>query len=78
MVKVYDNIIPGVICKKLLDLFEKNEDYQEYINDKTDKELQILLKHMSIKNAVDFLSHSSSIKRNVLYNRAVLLKNKNQ
>ena len=33
MVKVYDNIIPGVICKKLLDLFEKNEDYQEYIND---------------------------------------------
>ena len=55
---------------------KKND--QEYINDKTDKELQILLKHMSIKNAVDFLSHSSSIKRNVLYNRAVLLKNKNQ
>ena len=29
MVKVYDNIIPGSTCKKLLDLFEKNEDYQE-------------------------------------------------
>ena len=33
MVKIYDNIIPGAICKKLLDLFEKNEDYHEYIND---------------------------------------------
>ena len=32
MVKVYDNIIPGATCKKLLDLFEKNEDYQEYID----------------------------------------------
>ena len=32
MVKVYDNIIPGSTCKKLLDLFEKNEDYQEYID----------------------------------------------
>ena len=33
MVKIYDNIIPSVTCKKLLDLFEKNEDYHEYIND---------------------------------------------
>ena len=33
MVKVYDNIIPGVTCKKLLDLFEKNEEHQEYINE---------------------------------------------
>ena len=32
MVKVYDNIIPNVTCKRLLDLFEKNEDYQEYID----------------------------------------------
>ena len=32
MVKVYDNIIPGATCKKLLDLFEKNEDYQEYVD----------------------------------------------
>ena len=32
MVKVYDNIIPGSTCKKLLDLFEKHEDYQEYID----------------------------------------------
>ena len=32
MVKVYDNIIPGATCKKLLDLFEKHEDYQEYID----------------------------------------------
>ena len=33
MVKVYDNIIPGVTCKRLLDLFEKNEEHQEYINE---------------------------------------------
>ena len=32
MVKVYDNIIPNTTCKKLLDLFEKHEDYQEYID----------------------------------------------
>ena len=32
MVKVYDNIIPNATCKKLLDLFEKHEDYQEYID----------------------------------------------
>ena len=32
MVKIYDNIIPDVTCKKLLDLFEKNEDYQEYVD----------------------------------------------
>ena len=33
MVKVYDNIIPGVTCKRLLDLFEKNKEHQEYINE---------------------------------------------
>ena len=33
MVKVYDNIIPGATCKRLLDLFEKNKEYQEYINE---------------------------------------------
>ena len=33
MVKVYDNIIPSVTCKRLLDLFEKNTEYHEYIND---------------------------------------------
>ena len=33
MVKVYDNIIPGVACKRLLDLFEKNKEHQEYINE---------------------------------------------
>ena len=32
MVKVYDNIIPSVTCKKLLDLFEKNTEYHEYID----------------------------------------------
>ena len=32
MVKVYDNIIPGAICKRLLDLFEKNTEHQEYID----------------------------------------------
>ena len=32
MVKVYDNVIPGVTCKRLLDLFEKNEEHQEYID----------------------------------------------
>ena len=33
MVKVYDNIIPNVTCKRLLDLFEKNKEHQEYINE---------------------------------------------
>ena len=33
MVKIYDNIIPSVTCKKLLDLFEKNKEHQEYINE---------------------------------------------
>ena len=33
MVKVYDKVIPGVTCKRLLDLFEKNEEHQEYINE---------------------------------------------
>jgi len=32
MVKVYDNIIPGSTCKKLLDLFEKNTEHHEYID----------------------------------------------
>ena len=32
MVKIYDNIIPSVTCKKLLDLFEKNTEYHEYID----------------------------------------------
>ena len=32
MVKVYDNVIPSVTCKKLLDLFEKNTEYHEYID----------------------------------------------
>ena len=32
MVKVYDNIIPGVTCKRLLDLFEKNTEHHEYID----------------------------------------------
>ena len=33
MVKVYDNIIPGATCKRLLDLFEKNKEHQEYLNE---------------------------------------------
>ena len=32
MVKIYDNIIPSVTCKKLLDLFEKNTEYHEFID----------------------------------------------
>ena len=32
MVKVYDNIISGVTCKRLLDLFEKNTEHHEYID----------------------------------------------
>ena len=27
MVKVYDNIIPSLTCKRLLDLFEKNTEF---------------------------------------------------
>jgi len=32
MVKVYDNIIPSLTCKRLLDLFEKNTEHHEYID----------------------------------------------
>ena len=32
MVKVYDNIIPSITCKRLLDLFEKNTEHHEYID----------------------------------------------
>ena len=32
MVKIYDNIIPSVTCKKLLDLFEKNTEHHEFID----------------------------------------------
>ena len=32
MVKVYDNVIPDKACKSFIDLFENNENYQEYID----------------------------------------------
>ena len=32
MVKVYDNIIPNVTCKRLLDLFEENIQHQHFVN----------------------------------------------
>ena len=32
MVKVYDNVIPGKACKSFIDLFENNENHQEYID----------------------------------------------
>ena len=33
MVKVYDNVIPDKACKSFIDLFENNENHQEYINE---------------------------------------------
>ena len=32
MVKVYDNVIPSKTCKSFIDLFENNENHQEYID----------------------------------------------
>ena len=32
MVKIYDNVIPSKACKNFIDLFENNEDHQEYID----------------------------------------------
>ena len=32
MVKVYDNVIPSKACKNFIDLFENNENDQEYID----------------------------------------------
>ena len=32
MVKVYDNVIPSKACKNFIDLFENNENHQEYID----------------------------------------------
>ena len=33
MVKVYDNVIPDKACKSFIDLFENNENHQEYNNE---------------------------------------------
>ena len=32
MVKIYDNALPNVICKKLIDVFEENTEHQEFID----------------------------------------------
>ena len=32
MIKIYDNALPDVISKKLIDLFGKNTEHHEFIN----------------------------------------------
>jgi len=32
MIKIYDNALPDVICKGLIDVFEKNTEHHEFID----------------------------------------------